>query len=86
METTTIDQRAAEKLGTNPEQVGVYRGEWERSPASNVIKALLSVKLEGMAKERETKLRSCEPDELRALQGELRGLTLAMDAINGRLA
>lgn len=81
----TLDQRAAAKLGLNPEQVGSYRGEWERSPTSAVVRALLAVKLEGMAKERETKLRTCKPEELLALQGELRGLTLAMDAINGRL-
>lgn len=81
----TLDQKAAAKLGMLAEQVGGYRGEWEKMPMAAVVRALLAVKLEGMAKERETKLRTCKPEELLAIQGELRGLTLAMDAVNSRL-
>lgn len=81
----TLDQKAAEALGMNPEQVGVFRGEWERSPMSNVVKALFSAKLQSMIGERENKLRTCTPEELRQVQGELKGLQLARDTVNGRL-
>jgi hypothetical protein len=85
MSEPTLDTTVAAKLGMHPEQVGQFRNEWERNPMATVIKAAFSVKLETMAKERERKLRSCEPEELKKLQGELNGLQLAMDLINSPL-
>lgn len=82
----TLDQKAAAKLGMLPEQVGVFRGEWEKMPMAAVVKCLWTVKLESMLTERLTKLRSCEPEALRKLQGEIQGLQLALDVVNGRLA
>lgn len=83
--TKTLDQLAGEKLGLHPEQVGAYRGEWEKSPTSNVVKALMAAKLDSLIRERENKLRTCSPEELRKVQGELNGLQLALDVVNARL-
>lgn len=81
----TLDQKAAEVLQMNPDQVGAFRNEWERTPMATVVKAIFSVKLDDLIRERENKLRTCAPEELRQVQGELKGLQLARDTVNGRL-
>lgn len=85
MSEDNLDSRAALALGMHPDQVGAMRNEWERVPMATVVRCLIGIKLGAMVKERETKLRSCKPEELLKIQGELQGLTLAIDAITSRL-
>lgn len=80
-----IDSICAKALGMHPDQVGAMRNEWERVPMATVVRCLIGIKLGAMVKERETKLRSCKPEELLKIQGELNALQLAIDTVNGRL-
>lgn len=83
--TKTLDQRAAEKLGMIPEQVGVYRGEWEKTPLSAVVKALITCRLEDALNEKLAKLRRCDPEETKGLQGAADALEMAIATVNSRL-
>lgn len=83
--TKTLDQRAGERLGMLPEQVGAFRGEWEKTPMAVVVKAVLTCKLEDALTEKLTKLRRCIPEEMRSLQGAADALELAITTVNTRL-
>lgn len=85
MSEPTLDDRAAAALGMHPEQVAIFRNEWEKSPASNVIRCLLSLKIEDATKEKMNKLRKCAPEELSGLQGALDALDLAATVITTRI-
>lgn len=81
----TLDQRAAEALQMLPEQVGIFRGEWERTPMSNVVKALMTEKLKDALSEKLAKLRRCEPEETKGLQGAADALEMAISVVNSKL-
>lgn len=83
--TKTLDQRAAERLAMMPEQVGAFRSEWEKTPLSVVVKMALTLKLEDALAEKLAKLRRCEPDETKGLQGAADAIEMAISTINSRL-
>lgn len=83
--TKTLDQRVGERLGMLPEQVGAFRGEWEKTPMAVVVKSLLTCKLEDSLNEKLTKLRRCTPEEMRSLQGAADALEMAISTVNARL-
>jgi hypothetical protein len=85
MSEPTIDAKAAARLGMMEPQVAIMRTEWEQSPKSNVIKALISVKLESLMAEKLGKLRKCAPEECRPLQSALDALELALSVVNSRI-
>lgn len=85
MSEPTLDDRASQILGMHPEQVSVFRNEWEKSPASNVIRCLMALKIEDAMKEKMNKLRKCAPEELSGLQGALDALDLASTVITTRI-
>lgn len=81
----TLDQRAGERLGMLPEQVGAFRGEWEKTPMAVVVKALLTEKLTDALNEKLTKLRRCAPEETKGIQGAADALEMAISMVNTRL-
>lgn len=68
-----------------PEQVGAFRGEWEKTPMAVVVKALLTEKLTDALNEKLTKLRRCAPEETKGLQGAADALEMAISMVNSRL-
>lgn len=81
----TLDARAGERLGLHPEQVGAFRQQWEDSPVSNVVKAVLVLKLEDALNEKLAKLRRCAPEDTKGLQGAADALEMAISMVNSRL-
>jgi hypothetical protein len=81
----TVTEKAAAVLGMHPEQVAAMRDQWEASPHSNVIRALMKAKLEEILSEKLTKLRRCTPEELKTIQGGTDALEVAISTITGKL-
>lgn len=81
----TLDDRTAAKLGMLPQQVAIIRAEWERTPNATVIKAFFQTKLELLMAERQGKLETCAEADLKTLQGEIRGLKLALSVVSSAI-
>lgn len=81
----SIDERVAARLAMVPQQAAIYREEWERSPQASVARTAIVVKLEDHISETTRKLRTCQPDELKGLQGSLLALELAISTVSNRI-
>lgn len=85
MSEPTLDSIVATKLGMHPEQVASYRTEWEKTATSTIIKELLHAKLQRFVDEASNKLRTCEPEELKAVQAKVAAFELSQKMIVERL-
>jgi len=85
MSEPTLDSIVAAKLGMHPEQVGAYRQEWEKQVFCTVVRELLHAKLQRMVDEQDNKLRTCEPEELKGIQGARKAFELAQKMVVERL-
>jgi hypothetical protein len=77
-----LDARVATAMSLNPAQVSIYRDEWNRTPQSSVVRTIFKITLQDQIDERMRKLRKCDPEDLKTLQGELNGLELAQSLLS----